>query len=223
MMALVAIVFVVATASVGFALRPEVAATWTMWAGLGLPYAALGGLALYWMHKQHVLAERLRPKWGDISIGILVAAVLGFCFWGTRSLLTPSGSQELAWLYRIYLQLGPSDAIQRSFALTGTLVAIAALEEVVWRGLVLGELNRRVGERYGWVLTALLYAGATVPTAFTLADPEAGPNPLLIIAAMGCGLFWSFTARLTGRVPPVVISHMVFTYFMALQFRPPGL
>ena len=59
--------------------------------------------------------------------------------------------------------------------------------------------------------------------AWCLADPTAGPNPLLVVAALGCGLFWSFTASILGRLPPVIISHMVFTYFVSVQFHPPGL
>jgi membrane protease YdiL (CAAX protease family) len=223
---LVGVVWVVATVATGFALRPELsgaAHTWQMWGALGIPYLLLSGVAIVKLHRDGRLVERLRPKWGDISIGIIVAAVLISGSWAARALLTPSGTQRQAWLYLIYAQVGPSEAIQRSSALTATLLGVAALEEIVWRGLVLDELKQRVGERRAWLLTAALYAIAAVPTVFTLAHPVAGPNPLLFIAALGCGLFWSFTASIMGRLPPVMISHMVFSYFVVVQFRPPGL
>jgi hypothetical protein len=48
-------------------------------------------------------------------------------------------------------------------------------------------------------------------------------NPLLVTAAVGCGLVWSFLAAQVGRLTPVMISHMAFTYFTIVQFRLPGL
>jgi membrane protease YdiL (CAAX protease family) len=56
-----------------------------------------------------------------------------------------------------------------------------------------------------------------------LRDPVAGPNPLLVIGALGCGIVWTYTALLTKRLPPVIFSHIAFTYFSAAQFRIPGM
>jgi len=55
---------------------------------------------------------------------------------------------------------------------------------------------------------------------FVLADPEMGINPLLAIAAFGCGLVWSLTASLAGRLPPVIVSHAVFSYFAVTMLLP---
>jgi membrane protease YdiL (CAAX protease family) len=222
----VGVIVVVTAAALGFALRPELSGkenVWLMWGAVGIPHLALAGLAAARMWQDKTLLKRLEPRWGDLSIGIVVAAILMFGSWGTRELLTPTDSQRLAWLYQVYSQLGSPEVIQRSYALTATILAVAALEEVIWRGYVLDQFNERISKRYGWLVTALLYAATTIPTVFTLADPVAGPNPLLLIAALGCGLFWSFTANIVGRLPPVMISHMVFTYFMTLMFRPAGL
>jgi drug/metabolite transporter (DMT)-like permease len=71
-------------------------------------------------------------------------------------------------------------------------------------------------------LAALLYAGAHLPTLITLSDPTAGPNPLIVMAALACGIVWSFAAVILKRLPPVIFSHMAFTYFTAVQFRWPG-
>jgi len=222
-MALLVLVLLVSAGATGFALRPALAGTPAMWAVLAGAYGLLGAVAIFRMWREGSLAERLKPRWGDLSIGIIIAGVLLSGSWGARAIITPAGTDRQAWLWHIYLQAGPSDAIQRSYAVTGTLLLVAVLEEVVWRGMVLDLLRDRVGTRRAWMLTALLYAAAMVPTAFTLADPTAGPNPLLVLAALGCGIFWSFGASLLRRLPPVAISHMVFTYFMAVQFRPPGL
>jgi hypothetical protein len=65
-----------------------------------------------------------------------------------------------------------------------------------------------------------LYALAHVPTVFTLADPIVGPNPLLAVAALGAGLVWSFAAAQFGRLPPVIVSHAVFSYFAITMLLP---
>jgi uncharacterized protein len=222
MMRRVALVWVVAAGATAFALRPALAGSTAMWLILGVPYLLLAGLATHGMWQAGTL-DRLRPRWGDLTVGVLVAVVLMFGAWGTRSLVVPLGTDRQAWLWHVYLQLGPSDAIQHSAALTLAILSIATLEELVWRGMVLSRLELRFGQRRAWIFSALLYASVNLPTAFTLADPMAGPNPLLVMAALGCGMFWGFAASLQKRLPPVAISHAVFAYFMAVQFRPPGL
>jgi membrane protease YdiL (CAAX protease family) len=44
-----------------------------------------------------------------------------------------------------------------------------------------------------------------------------------VVAALGAGLFFSFTARMTGRLPPAMIAHAIFAYFTVMQFRLPGM
>ena len=141
--------------------------------------------------------------------------------WGARAVLAPAGSTRLAWLFRIYAQIGDTDAMQRSVVYTLALLLIVICEELVWRSMVLSELTERFGTRRAWPLAALCYGATALPTLFTLRDPRAGLNPLLVTAALGCGLVWSFLARLKGRLLPVVIAHGVFTYFSLVQFRWP--
>jgi hypothetical protein len=218
-MRLVLLVVIVLLAANGFALRPSLAGSAEMW----LAYTVLSAIALYAMWNDGTLVERLSPRWGDISLGAITAIVLLVASWGARAALAPAGSPQNAWLLHIYLQIGSPDRIQRSVELTLLVVLVPVLEELVWRGLVLDRLGDRFGQRRGWPLAALLYAVALLPSVFLLADPAAGPNPLLIVAALGCGIVWSFMASIGGRLPPVIISHVAFTYFSALQFRWPGM
>jgi len=222
-MRLVALVVVVLLAANGFALRPSLAGSAEMWLVLASAYVVLSAVALYAMWNDGTLVERLAPRWGDISLGAITAIVLVVASWGARAALAPAGSAQSAWLLRVYLQIGPPERIQRSVELTLLVMLVPALEELVWRGLVLGRLTDRFGQRRGWPLAALLYAAALLPSVFLLADPAAGPNPLLIVAALGCGIVWSFMASIGGRLSPVIISHVAFTYFAALQFRWPGM
>lgn len=219
----VALVLVVTLAANGFALRPSVAGSSGMWLVLAAAYTVLSALALYFMWNEGTLVERLAPRWGDISLGAITAIALLVASWGARVALAPAGSPENAWLLHIYLQIGPPDRIQRSVELTLLVLLVPLLEELVWRGLVLDRLTHRLGQRRAWPLAAFLYAVALVPSVFLLADPSAGLNPLLLIAGLGCGIVWSFMASVSGRLPPVIISHVAFTYFSALQFRWPGM
>jgi membrane protease YdiL (CAAX protease family) len=213
---------VLVTAAYAFSFRPTLAGDPLFWWGMGLPYAVLTAVALYKMWDDGTLLDYLVPKWGDLSIGLATAAVLLLCSFAARSVLSPDMTARQAWLFRIYIQLGDPDVIQRSIFMSAVVIAIAVSEEIVWRGMVLSDLSERLGDRRGWIATALLYGACSLPTLYTLRDPIAGPNPLLVTAAFGCGLVWTFTAARTGRIAPVAFSHAFFTYLSAVQFRLPG-
>jgi len=193
------------------------------WVGVSVPYVLLVGLALHKMWDEDTLFDLLTPRWGDLSIGAVSMTGLLFASWAARRVLSPLGSPRQAWLFRVYLQLGNPEHLQRSTGYTLLILAICIAEEIVWRGMVLGELTQRFGRRAALPLSALAYGFATLPTLWLLRDPIAGPNPLFITAAIGCGLVWSFLAAQLGRLTPVMISHMAFTYFTIVQFHLPGL
>ncbi len=222
-MRIVALVVVVISAANALAFRPEYAGTWKFWAFLAVPYLLVAAFALYRMWEEGTLVERVTPRWGDISIGVVTVAALLVASWTARGMLAPAASPQQAWLFRVYLQVGSTEALQRSSILTALLLGIPVLEEIVWRGWVLGELERRLGNRRAWMVAALLYAVTLLPTAVTLRDPVAGLNPLLPIAALGAGIVWTFEASLLKRLAPVALSHMAFTYFSAVQFHWPGM
>ncbi|MBX3126586.1 MAG: CPBP family intramembrane metalloprotease [Polyangiaceae bacterium] len=206
----------------GMAFRPALAGSTEFWLWLAVPYALLAGFAVWRLWDDGTLLDVLKPKWGDLSIGALTAAVLLVGSWLLRSVITPPSTERGAWLFRLYLQVGDSEVLQRSIPLTTALLFIPVCEELVWRGWVQRDVTEAFGTRRGWPIGAGLYAVAVLPTAFLLADPVAGANPLLVLAALGTGLFWGFMTSVLGRLPPVIISHMAFTYFSAVQFRFPG-
>lgn len=219
----VALTCVLVTLAVGFAFQPSFAGTWYFWGGLSVPYIGLALLAIYRLQQQGVLAEKLSPRGGDLALGAAIAGVLLLATWLGRSTLAPPGSPGEGWLRHVYEEIGNPDALQRSLGLTALLLLIPLLEELVWRGMVLEELNLRLGSRRGWPVAAALYGLCHVPTVFLLRDEVAGANPLLLLAAFGAGLVWTFGANQLGRLPPIIVSHMAFTYFSAVQFRVPGM
>lgn len=209
------------TAAMAFAFRMDVAGSAWFWVALAVPYLALAALALHKLWDEGRLLDVLSPRWGDFSLGFLTAAVLLLASFGARAVLAPAGSTRLSWLVRIYAQVGDPDMVQRSVVYTSLLLLIVVCEELVWRSMVLDELSARFGPRRGWPLAALCYGVTALPTLFTLRDPLAGLNPLLVTATLGCGIVWSFLASIKGRLLPVVIAHGVFTYFSLVQFRWP--
>ena len=212
----------VVTATYAAAFRLELAGQAAFFWAFGLPHLALAALAIHGFRRDGTLSERLSPRWGDLSLGALPAIALLIASWAARAVLAPSGTPRQAWLLRLYLMLGDPETLQHSVFLTGALLVIVLAEELVWRGMVLDELTERFGTRRGWVVAAALYAAAALPTVYTLRDPVAGLNPLLVIAAFGCGLVWTFLSGRCGRLLPSAVSHLVFTYFSAVQFRWPA-
>lgn len=217
-----ALVVVVIAVGHAVAFRDTYAGSLTFFLILSAAYAVLAGLALYRFWQEGTLLERVVLRRGDLTIGALTGMFLLLASWLGRSALAPSGTPRQAWLYRIYVQLGDPEVLQHSIAFTGALLFIPLAEELVWRGLVLDAVTARLGSRRGWIVASALYAAALLPTAYTLRDPIAGLNPLLPTAALGAGLVWNFVTARVGRVTPVIVSHMVFTYFSAVQFRWPG-
>jgi len=203
------------------AFRPEWGGTWKFWVTLLGVYGALAAFALYRMWDEGILRDVFKLKGGDFAIGALSALGLLVGAELVKPFVAPAGTQQYAWLMYIYLIVGDPVALQKSVLLTLALLSIAAAEEIVWRALVLDQLMQRFGDRRAWPLSAVLYSISLLPTAFLLAGP-AGPNPLLPLAALGCGLVWAFMANMLRRLPPVIVSHLVFTYFTATQFRLPG-
>jgi len=210
-------------AGMAYSFSEAAAGTPKFWLGVTLPYIPLVVLALRKMWDEGTLLDLLTPRWGDLSIGAVSMIVLLFASWAARRVLTPAGTARQAWLFHIYLQLGNPEHLQRSSLYTLLILLVCAAEEIVWRGMVLGDLTARFGRRAALPLSALAYGFSTLPTLWLLRDPAAGLNPLLLTAAVGCGLVWSFLAAQLGRLAPVVISHMAFTYFTIVQFRLPGL
>jgi membrane protease YdiL (CAAX protease family) len=108
--------------------------------------------------------------------------------------LIPGRAENLLSIYARQGSLSP--------ALVGVLLffPIGFGEEVYWRGLVQKYFMSRWGGLSGFWVTTLIYTLVHVPTL----------NPVLILAAFTCGLFWGGMFALTGSLVPVLISHMVW-------------
>jgi CAAX protease family protein len=211
----VALVTAVVAAAIAYSLRPEVAGTWAMWLGLCLPYGALGVVALLRLRAAGLLRERLRLRGGDPTLGILLGVVLLAGAWPVCNVLAPAGSPRRAWLFQVFVVSG--SAQETTFTLL--LVLLVLLEELVWRGLVQHELAQKLGPRSAPLAAAALYALAHLPSLFTLKDPVAGINPLLMVAAFALGLPCGYLVQRRGTLAAAIFCHGVFSYFGATSFK----
>ncbi|WP_437853234.1 CPBP family intramembrane glutamic endopeptidase [Sorangium sp. So ce363] len=197
--------------AVSFAFDPGRAGAPAMLAALCALYAVLTAITVMWLRRRGELRAALRPLSGDLARGALVAAGLYGLAMAVQLLLAPRGSPREAWVLRLYLQLGDPSADARVFV--GALVfVIAALEEIVWRGLVLRALEGPLDRGAAWLLSSALFAAAHAPTLFLLGDPVAGPNPLLVAAGFGCSIVWGRVVHRTGRLAPAVFAHAFFSW-----------
>ncbi len=173
-------------------------------------YGLAAVFAVVRLKRKHDLAL-IRPKSGDITTATLVAALLYGLAYVLSVTVLARGTPRESWLVHIYLLLAEAFRDGRHFLSVGLFV-IGALEELAWRGLVLEGLETRVGRFQATLLTSAFWAAAHVPTLYRLGDPVAGPNPLLVLAAFGCGLVWSYLRYRTDRLTPSLISHAIFSW-----------
>jgi membrane protease YdiL (CAAX protease family) len=195
--------------AVGF--RPSLAGTPALWFVVGVPYVILAGIAVFQLQRRERLRALFRFKSGDASLGIVIGLALLVGAWLFAKRWLPLDSLQHAWLLRVFLLAGD---VSRPLASSALLLIILS-EELVWRGWIQALLRDRLGPKHAWYACAILYCAAHLPSLVTLQDPAAGTNPLLLLAALGCGLCWSLLAERSGRLLPSLFSHVVFSYFAA--------
>lgn len=155
-------------------------------------------------------------RWGECTLnhvitGFAAAAVLYGIFWFGHHILVlineytgllPQRAENLNAIYANKENVSPS--------LVGLLLffPIGFGEEVYWRGFVQRYFQGRWGKRTAFLVTVVLYTGVHVPTA----------NPVMILAALVCGVFWGGLYVCTGSLIPVLISHMVWDPFIFIMF-----
>lgn len=196
---------------IAYAFSPARAGQGQMLGALGGFYAVVAGLALHFLHRRGELRRAFRLARGDITLAAVTAGVL---YGATRiagSILATPGSPRELWIMRVYLQIGDLSAPGRKL-LGAAVFVVAALEEIAWRGLLMRSLQDVTTGFRAVLYTTLLYTAAHLPTLSLLAMPGAGRNPLLVLAALGCGAIWGLMVLRNGRLTPAILAHALFSW-----------
>jgi membrane protease YdiL (CAAX protease family) len=155
----------------------------------------------------------LRRDFGEspmrkIGQGLLAAAALYIVFfvgnWASR-LILPFAASGIGQVYG-FKTGAPVLRIVLSMALV-----IGPGEELFWRAFLQRRWQKRFGPWGGWLAATALY---------TLVHTGSG-NPMLVLAAGVCGLFWGYLYMKTGSALLVVVSHTVWdiAVFLIVPFR----
>jgi membrane protease YdiL (CAAX protease family) len=140
-------------------------------------------------------AERLKPRWRDIPLGIVIAMGLFAIFQvGDRQArkVMPKGGSEIGEIYALRSIRPPEEIALRLGGVIGPA------EELFWRGW----LQRRIG----WVPASAAYAGAHLVTG----------NATLIGAAGVAGVYWGALAALGAPMTALIVSHVVWDVWIFL-------
>ncbi|PIR17607.1 MAG: CPBP family intramembrane metalloprotease [Deltaproteobacteria bacterium CG11_big_fil_rev_8_21_14_0_20_49_13] len=139
--------------------------------------------------------EELNLK--NISLGIASAMALYLVFWTGKKLLpffVPTHAENLG---AVYGNMGYAPAFVVAILL---FFPIGFGEELFWRGYIQKKFSDNLGKYPGLIITAAIYTAVHIPTL----------NPVLILAALTCGLFWGYLYLLTDSLVVVLISHMIW-------------
>jgi uncharacterized protein len=216
---LVGIVLSIAIA-VHFAFDPARAGKSSFFLIIAIPNVIIAILGVLRAKHDGVLKEWFRVRSGDFTRGFAAAALLFGGSYAFSRVVAPDTSPRVAWLARLYLQLGDPADLRKNVALVVVaLIVMAVAEELVWRGLVVGLLEEQIGSSRAWIWSAVLYAVAHLPTIWALRDNKVGMNPIIILAALSCGLVWGFMARRFERLLPGIFSHVLFDWTVVMMFR----
>ncbi len=157
-------------------------------------------------HYAALLREDVRSRpLRKIALGVLSATVLYgvFCLGGVlvRRFL-PTGGDGIGAVYAL-----KSGAPTLRIGLL-LLLVIGPGEELFWRGYLQRTWQKRIGGASALPLAVAVYTAVHV----------ASGNPVLVLAAAVCGLFWGVLYQRSGSVLLVAVSHTIWDLAVFLVF-----
>lgn len=151
------------------------------------------------------LRERLRPTPRlvvmGLAVGVLLYGLLRLAALVTRP--TPLWEQVTA----VAELAGETPPLVATLVVLGL---IAPAEEVLWRGVVFAAAERWTGRGWGPVAASTLAYAAAVGCS---------GNPVLPLAAAGCGLVWARQRQVTGSLVPALVGHALWSTLAVAYVR----
>lgn len=154
---------------------------------LGAAVTALDGAAI---------RETLRPSPWRILLGVATGLLMAGATWLLYPPVVRAAPFVVADTEFLY------SAFRATSRWTGALVLIPVIlgEELAWRHVVQSALVKRFGPATGIALAAAVYALAHAPLG----------SPVLVLAALGCGLVWGALRFATGSLVPTLVAHLLW-------------
>lgn len=171
-----------------------------IWTAIGAAAIALGTVVLVVEGAAAWKILRPRPRLlllGAAAGGAMVAAT--DLLYPLFSGIAPFIARGTAFLYSSFRAPSPA-AVSLAF------LPVILGEELVWRGVVSAALARRFGPYAGAALAAVAYALAHAPLG----------SPVLVLAALACGLCWAALRAATGSLVPALVAHVVWDAIILL-------
>jgi membrane protease YdiL (CAAX protease family) len=206
-----ALIFAAATAALFvplFALRRLGPLDFWWWMSLNVALLVALGTALDRGYLPALRDDLRTRRARKIALGVLSAAALYAVFWAGNEIsrrLLPFAGPGIESVYGL-----------KSGAPRMQIVLLLALwigpgEELVWRAWLQRRAVEGLGARRGLLAAAALYA---------LVHAASG-NPMLVLAAAVCGLFWGVIYLKTRSVLLVAVSHTLWdlAVFILVPFR----
>lgn len=157
------------------------------------------------------LRSRLAPRAGDLALALALALAL---YAGTRAVLWAGCGGWSDALCAPLSEMYARFATRTPVAAAILAVLVAPAEELFWRGVVQGHLERAGrgqpggGRRLGAVLAV------AVTSALSAAVPLVSGEPLLALAALPTSLAWGALAARRGLLAAIV-CHAAWTVLVA--------
>jgi hypothetical protein len=168
-----------------------------------LPMAATsGGCAFLGLLLMPESRRRLRSDFSSslglkTGLGLLSAGVLYGVFLAGNLIARRLWPDAGGHIDRVYTVAGGTDP---RIILLWIALVIGPAEEILWRGVIQDSTGRSLGRWTGLAVSALLYA---------LAHATSG-NPMLVLAAGVCGLFWGLCYLWKQSIVLNVVSHVAW-------------
>jgi len=176
---------------------------WWMSANIALLLAL--GLLLDKGYLPFLLADlRSRAAW-KVGLGVVAAGLLYAIFFAGNGLLRqilPFAGEGISRVYNFKEGAAPLRIVGLLFFLIGPG------EELFWRGFLQRRFQVHFGGLIGWLLVTAVYAVVHAGSG----------NPMLVLAAAVCGLFWGFLFLRTRSLLLVAVSHTVWDLAVFILF-----
>jgi membrane protease YdiL (CAAX protease family) len=176
---------------------------WWMTANLLILLAVVQVVDVHWRHS--LRADIKDHPVRKIALGALSAAVLYVVFWFGNEISRYIFAGAASNISAVYAFKEQAPALRIVLLM---VIVIGPGEELFWRGFLQRRLEDSLGRQAGWLLATAVYASIHL----------ASGNPILVLAAGVCGLFWGWLYLRYRSLLLNAVSHTLWDLAAFLLF-----